>query len=371
MKVLQLLTSRKSRGAEISAFLLSEELLKNQIEVWFVGLFPVEADTALTLSSGKSLDLDGDSRSFLDYKLVFNLRKVIKEFEPDIIQANGSDTWKYAVVALLGNSKPKLIYRNISILSYWLRDRAAVKVFYKMLATRVDYFCSVGTQSNADITRELRLEDSKTGIIRRGISHAPADDEDRIAIREKFKIRPEAFLLIQVGQLSAEKNVAYSLELVATLKDSIKDFRFLVVGTGSEESKLKGRVKELAIEDLVIFAGYQAEVGKMLYSADLLLLTSKIEGVPGVVVEAAFQGVPTIASDVGGVRETILSGESGVLIKDFEIEQYKLAVLDLYNHPQKRIAMGKNAFNFAQSRFSLRNSSSDFIALYESLSTDK
>jgi len=213
----------------------------------------------------------------------------------------------------------------------------------------------------------LGLENSKAGVIRRGIPHVPANANDRLIIREKYGIHPEAFLLVQVGQLSTEKNVAYSLTLVAALKDSMTNFRFLILGTGSKDTELKERVKELAIEDLVIFAGYQVEVGKILYSSDLLLLTSKIEGVPGVIMEAAFQCVPTIASDVGGVRETILSDESGVLIKGFEIEQYKLAILDLYNNPQKRIAMGKKAFGFAQSKFSLHNSCLNFIKLYESL----
>src|SRR5687768_16412860 len=97
MKILQIVTKRQFRGAEVFAAKLSEELLKKGIEILFVGLYS-PPQKCISVPGAVNLDLNGKNQ-FLSISLVRNLAKLIMAEEPDIIQANGSDTLKYAVAA--------------------------------------------------------------------------------------------------------------------------------------------------------------------------------------------------------------------------------------------------------------------------------
>ena len=366
MKILQLVTSRKSRGAEISAFLLSKELIKLGHEVCWVGLYPVGAEESLDLEGALTVDLLGNPKKTLDLALVLRLRSLISDFNSDIIQANGSDTWKYSVLALIGNSKPKLVYRNISIMSHWVGGRSIVRLVYRLLAKRMDYFCSVGEAANQDIKKLLQLSPEKCGVIRRGIPIDPVDNsKGRSCLNQISGINEDDFVLIQLGRLSPEKNIGFSIRLVDELKDQIPNVKLLIVGEGEELKSLKALVDQLKLGDRVFFLGHRKEdLNLIIAGSDLMLLTSLIEGVPGVILEAAIQKVPTVAVNVGGVKEIIQNNETGILIESHDLLDFKKAVLILFQNLELRLKMSQKAFLLTKEIFSIEANSKAFEQMY-------
>jgi glycosyltransferase involved in cell wall biosynthesis len=370
MKILQLVTSRKSRGAEISAFLLSQELVKLGHELSWIGLYSVDPSEELYLANSENHDLNGNPNKKLDLKLVLDLRSIIKEINPDIIQANGSDTWKYAVLALIGNSKPKLVYRNISIMSHWVGKRPWIKLVYQLLAKRVDYFCSVGEIANHDIIDLLNLTKDKCGVIRRGISFESVDrNTGRSFLESTFGIHSDDFVLVQVGRLSTEKNFEFSIQLVKELIEDFPNLKLMIVGEGPEKTKLEFLVLEKEIQSSVLFLGYQkSNLSYILAGSDLMLLPSRVEGVPGVVMEAMINRVPVVAFGVGGVPELVKNGKTGWCIPPKYSQTFVQAIQEVIAMPEEaKQKILDQAYQLVTDHYSLPQVSLQFEQFYKSL----
>ena len=95
------------------------------------------------------------------------------------------------------------------------------------------------------------------------------------------------------------------------------------------DEALKDLVSERNLEERVEFSGSVADITPHLVWADLLLLTSKTEGLPGVLIEAAAAGVPSIAYDVGAIDEVVENGSSGIVVGDRTVESAARALIML------------------------------------------
>ncbi len=124
----------------------------------------------------------------------------------------------------------------------------------------------------------------------------------------RFKI---AFLC--VGRLEQEKRFEKAIDALTLVRSENHDAGLTIVGSGSEEKKLREYVASKKMDAYVIFAGWRDDVSEYLSQADVLLVPSDYEGYGMVIVEALAAGVPVIARDVGVARE------AGALIagKDF------------------------------------------------------
>ena len=120
--------------------------------------------------------------------------------------------------------------------------------------------------------------------------------------------------ILYVGRLSPEKGIETLIESVSTLQFP---FCLSIVGSGNQEKSLKLLAQNLGIADRVLFVG-SIKWGESLFSrmraADILVLPSYTEGLPLVVIEAMSQGLPVIASDVGGIPELIKNHDTGLLV---------------------------------------------------------
>ncbi|SIS65728.1 glycosyltransferase family 4 protein [Belliella pelovolcani] len=365
MKILQLVTSRKVRGAEVSAKSLSEELVKRGHHIWFVGLYHHEQQ--LDVQNAINMDLNGTKR-FFDLSLLFRLRNLILEIRPDIVQANGSDTFKYASLAMLGIHQPKLIYRNISFISYWLNNRIFLTSVYKMLAKKVDIFVSVGEEAATDLALTLHLPNSKSKIIKRGINAITKDrPESKKTITSRYGISDKDFILAQVGNLSKEKNIVLTLNALALLNNHLTNFKLLIVGEGEEGNYLRKLVDDFKLIDKVIFCGYQDDISTYFAAADILILSSLVEGIPGVVIEAALQATPTIAVKIPATQEVIEDRNTGLLIERHDPDLFANGILELLKNPESIKSLGNQAQQYAKKHHSLEQTATEFEQIYEQL----
>lgn len=121
--------------------------------------------------------------------------------------------------------------------------------------------------------------------------------------------------LLNVGRLSAEKGQALLLHAVAELLPAHPHLRLSFAGTGPLEPQLRELAGKLGITGKVHFLGYQSDMQAVYAGADLVVQSSLTEGLPNVVLEAAFLGVPIVATAVGGTPEVIEHDVSGWLVR--------------------------------------------------------
>lgn len=364
MKIIQLVTKRQYRGAEVFAAALSSALQERGHEVLFVGLYP-PPDNVLTASNSRNIDLNGNKRAF-SWSLLFQLVKLVRSEKPDIIQANGSDTLKYAVLTKLLVPGTNIIYRNISMVSAWVKKYGVKKWFNRFLFSRVNRVTSVGQQSLNDLLATYDYPQNKARLIRRGI---PYLEYDPVAIRQQlatqYGFETTDPILVHVGQFSTEKNHPFLLESFKKVVAIHPNVKLLLIGEGKNMSVTRQLVADHQLENNIIFTGHKENVQEILAGCDIFILGSTVEGVPGAILEAALQGLPSVAVKVGGVGEVVINGKTGILIDKHDPSDFSIALIHLIEHSTFRKFLGQGARDFVYEQYGLQHCAEEFIQLYE------
>ncbi len=164
--------------------------------------------------------------------------------------------------------------------------------------------------------------------------------------------RSEELRLLFLGSLSAEKNPHAALDVAEHLDiDQPVHLRF--VGAGPLQEELAERAGTGADGVVVELAGSVENVMPHLAWADLLILCSRTEGLPGAVLEAGAAGVPALAFDVGGTGETMVDGTSGILVPPGDNAGMAAAAQHLATDRAKLLEMGTAQQDFVRSRYTL------------------
>jgi len=370
LTILQVVTRRQYRGAEMFAAKLSEGLVANGHRVIFLGLYPAPSDD-LKPAGADCFDLNGNNSVFISIKLVNKLKAFIAEHKPDIIQANGSDTLKYTALCKSKFPLIPLVYRLISMPSYWMGTNPIKRMVYRFFYSKTDFVTGVGLPAVEQLIELMNYPPAQTNVIYRGVAE---DMFDKSASREKLKstlgISEKAKILISVGALKDEKDHDFMIDAFAQMYHFEKEIHLVLLGEGDLKPVLQEKCKALSLENKVHFVGFHENVGEWLAGADLFLLTSKIEGVPGVVLEAAIQEVATIALDVGGVREVIIHEQTGIAYKNRDAKAFAFHADYLLNNPDLLVEMGLNARKYVLGKFGLSRAVTEFEELYLSLLAD-
>lgn len=366
MKILHLVTRRQYRGAEVFAANLSEELIDLGHEIIFAGLYENPVNP-LVVPHALNLDFIQHEHSFFSIFLVSKIVKLVEEEEPDVIQCNGSDTLKYMVAASYFIPKTPILYRNISIISKWLAD-GPKKYLYRHFFKRISHVSSVGDAALQDFVRILNYPPEKTSVIRRGIPLNTVDPEKaRLKLVSSLGLKKEDKLVIHVGNFSPEKNHQFLLEVFSKLQDSHPEIKLLCIGDGTLFNEIKKGITELNLQSTVFLLGFQKDIPEYLAGGDCLVLSSKVEGVPGVILEAAAQKKPSIATNVGGVSEVLLNGKTGFYIDNFDQEIFSSQLVKLLSDDNLRKRMGENAYELVVAEYSPGKNAKKFEILYQEL----
>ena len=365
MKILQLVTKRQYRGAEVFAANLSSELITFGHEVLFVGLYKNDTDV-LKVEGAKNFDLSEFKSNLFSIALLKKLVHFIKTEKPDVVQCNGSDTLKYMVAASLFISQTPIVYRNISVISEWVNG-SLKKGLYKFVFKRVDHVSSVGTESIKDLIATFNYPESKTSVIRRGIPLKNVAFEKENNLKYSLGLSEEAKIAIHIGNFSPEKNHKLLLDIFTELKASHPLIKLVCVGSGITFKSIQEEIKNRALGDTVFLIGFRKDIPELLANSDFFVLSSLVEGVPGVILEAAAQEKPSISTNVGGVQEVLKPNVTGYIVNDFDKEEFKKRIIELAEHPDLTKSLGRNAYKLVKQEFNPVKNARKFERLYSGL----
>jgi len=174
--------------------------------------------------------------------------------------------------------------------------------------------------------------------------------------------------ILFAGRLEAVKRPLLLAEIAHRLRDSREsdDFRFVVAGEGPEAAGLQRSVRAHGLERLFEFRGQVADIAPELAACEVVVLCSKAEGVPLVVLEAFAASRPVVASAVGGVPE-VVTPETGILVPPGagEIDKFVAALNLLIGDPGLRRRLGANGRKMVERGFDRRRVADDYRALFE------
>ncbi len=135
---------------------------------------------------------------------------------------------------------------------------------------------------------------------------------------ESFSYGDDRFVMLSVGRLTSPKQYPRFLDVLARLRKDGYDFAWHILGIGAEYDSISRKIGELGLGDCVFLDGVTENPYKYMKNCDLFVLPSGWEGFPTVTVEAKILGCPVLATDVSGVREQMIHGETGWIVENSE-----------------------------------------------------
>ncbi|WP_405198352.1 glycosyltransferase [Christiangramia sp. LLG6405-1] len=355
MKILQLINKRQNRGAETFACQLSEHLEKMGHEILMVAVF--HGDATLPFNGDIQCLHANSSKRFFDLKAWKYLDKIINGFQPDIVQANAGDTLKYAVFSkLVYGWKVPIVFRNASEIGRYLNSILQKKI-NSYLYRNVDFVASVSKVSENDIIKHFPFLQGKTKVIPIGLN------EIDVSNFKRFEPSHIAHI-VHVGGFSFEKNHEGLLRILEFLVRENNEVHLHLVGDGPMKKKIELEVKDKNLQSYVSFYGFVHNPLSYIDAADVLVLPSIIEGLPGVLLEAMYCKTPVIAYNVGGIAE-IINNSTGIIIQKNEEIEFAHAILRTIEKPDEKMIL--NAYKMVIENYLNKEIALKFVNSYRKI----
>ena len=190
--------------------------------------------------------------------------------------------------------------------------------------------------------------------------------------RPKIGRRPLPFdppRILFLGRLVPEKGLDWALSALPPVFRNFPNARFIIAGDGPEAEKLKAQTIGLGLAAWIEFLGAVSpeSVPSLLNDATLVVMPSRIEGFGLVALEAAMMGRPVVAARVGGLPEVVLDGQTGLLVEQYDIEEFAQAILKLLDNPEMARQFGAAAYRRAEEVFDWGRYVDRYDALYRQL----
>ncbi len=235
----------------------------------------------------------------------------------------------------------------------------------------VDHYVAVSESVKRYIIDKSRISDEKISVIYNGVNFKNQDDPHEQNVKIPFKVENEDRLLMTVGRLHVQKGHCYLIKAISKVQKEFPKVKLLVIGKGEEENNLKKLVKTLDLTDKIVFIGLSSDIEKILAIAELFLLPSLWEGLPNALLEAMAAGKPVLATEVGGIPELVVRGETGILIPPRDSDVLATAIIDLLRNKLKAKDMGEAGRTRAEEHFSIQKMIEKTGSLYQKLLKEK
>ncbi|GIW40966.1 MAG: glycosyl transferase family 1 [Candidatus Binatia bacterium] len=156
--------------------------------------------------------------------------------------------------------------------------------------------------------------------------------------------------VLVLGRVEPYKRLDLALRAFRRVREALPESRLVVVGGGTGLEAARREVERLGLRGAVTLTGPVSEEEKLrrMAEAHVAVNTSEKEGWGLTVLEAAACGIPTVASDVPGLRDSVVNGQTGVLVRHGDVEGVAVALVGLLRDEAERRRLGRNARLWAE-----------------------
>jgi glycosyltransferase involved in cell wall biosynthesis len=363
MRVLHILPSIHGYGAEKQVLQLLPRLQCADVNAGLLTIYTPSPEQR----SGITFPITDAARNGRrDYTFVGRLVSCIQRFQPDIVHTHthvGKYWGRFAAVAA---GIPAIVHteHNPCDPRRPLFDRLANHALNPYTSRCITFFPEQGQL----LMRAERIDPGRVEIIPNGLDFDRLVRCERSQSRRLFQMDEEAFVITLVGRLEYQKNQELALRALSVLPpDQRANMHLFFAGDGSLAPKLHQLAASLGVLNNVRFLGLRSDVPELLSASDLLLMTSRFEGMPLTLLEAMHARVPIVSTPWLGVSSMLGGGLYGRISRGWSPDDVASEILYSCAHRPEVLETAERARKYASSEFSLSRMGERHVSLYRKL----
>jgi glycosyltransferase involved in cell wall biosynthesis len=234
-----------------------------------------------------------------------------------------------------------------------------IKGFSTLFISRI---ITVSEDNVTHLIENHHVPSAKIRVVHNGVPDTALVEP--VDIRGRLGLGKEAFLVATVGELTERKG---QMTLFRAMRYTSDRVHLLVVGEGPMEHEYRQAVPKLSLGGRVHFLGFRSDVPALLKGVDVLSVPSLIEATPYVILEAMAAGVPAIANRIYGIPEQIVTGETGLLVRQGDEDELTAALNELAGDAALVKRMGEKARQRYEELFTLERFTKGTVEVYREL----
>jgi len=370
-RVLQIVASSQGGGAEVMRCLVKE-------------LDPAHYESTVIMPD------DGGQLSAVDFETMgarclrfdiaagfslrewWRLRRFVRRNRFDIVHCHGARAALWARLAIIGRRRPKIVFgvHGLSIVHYRGLKRFLLLAIERALQIVTDVTLCDSDAERADVIRYGIAPPQRTHTIHNGIDLDRLDrgSYERPTARAALGLDFDQPILVTVCRLNKPRDFETLLSAMQAVVAQLPTARLLIVGDGPLRPAIKDQIQTLGLEENVRLLGIVRDIGQVLATADVFVLSTQgWEGLPLAPLEAMAMYLPVVISNVGGNREAVQDGVTGLLVPPRQPQALADALLRLLqDHPTAQ-RMGQQGRDRVVREFSAERMATETMAIYAQL----
>ena len=311
------------------------------------------------------------------------LVKLIDWFRPDIVHTHASKAGALGRMAAFAKKVPVVVhtFHGNVFHSYFNKAKTGAYIaIERNLARKSSAVVAISPLQKKELVDVFKIvSEEKCKVVPLGFDldrFHTGMDEKRTRFRKKYRLDENEVVIGIIGRLVSIKNHSLFLKVAAkALKKTHKNIRFLIIGDGELKDELIAEARDLKLSvspgdsanAKVIFTSWIKNIDDAIAGLDIIVMTSKNEGTPVSLIEAQAGSKAIVTTDVGGIRDIIVPGESGLVSPTGDVAAMTENLLSVVEDEILRKEMGKTGSQFVKHRFTYQRLSSDMDKLYKNL----
>lgn len=292
-----------------------------------------------------------DKKVGLDFKFFKQVKKAVKEYNPDIIHTN-LDCFLYLFPVY---RKEQLKLHTIHTLAD--KENVGMQKITRFIAYKIFKVTPVGISETVSksIQDVHNIKADEIPIVYNAVDCKRYDLP---------KQKDGNMNLVSVGTIYYVKNYSFLVECFSEICKKTDNVHLTILGDGVLRSELENQISSLGLNEKVTITGVVGDVENYLAKADIYVASSVFEGLPISMLEAMSAGLPIISTNVGGVSDIVKNGENGILVESGDKDGYIAALSELISNEEERMKMSERSKELSVN-YDIKNMVEGYERIYE------
>ncbi len=296
-----------------------------------------------------------------DWKAYRRIKEIMREFQPDIVHTHASKAGAIGRRAAKSLNIPVIVhtFHGHVFHSYFGKLKTALYQYIERRLAKISTgIVAISEIQKKELASKYRIcNENKITVIPLGfdlMKFQQNREQNRIDTRRDYQIQDNEIAIGIVGRLAPVKNHIFFLDAIEVIaKTTSRKVAVFIVGDGSEKNAIQQRVNSMCLPDnfRIVMTSWIKEIDRFNAGMDIICLSSDNEGTPVSLIEAQAANIPVVTTDVGGVRDIVLDGETGFVLPKGSLEMYAEKLLELIEDEKKRKKMSQNGWTFVEAKF--------------------